>query len=476
MEELTRVDVARADVAGSDEWWLRKLSLAMNARPKRPSSRTVDSRRYDYTRNEWLNVLWSYHIGEPPLDKLSLEWGKATREFLRRAKTGYAGLVSQALLERIQFVGVRSVSSETADVDGDDDVRRILAANAAAISDALEYAVVMGEGYLLVGRGGTAGALLSAEDPRSMIVSTDPVTGEVRAALKIYLDEDLDEEVAALYVLDDAEKQTAHQTTFVRPASGANRLAFKAWTYADESRNATLVQGVGVPVVPVHNKLRMGEAEKHLDLIDRIYGGIADRLWAVKYQVFIQRAVKGNLPSVDADGNPIDYDDLFASDPGALWELPDGVDLWESRQINVQEVLLPTRDDIRELAATSQTPLPTLLAESQNGSAEGATLAREGVSFKAEDRISRWGPAMVRVAQLSLAYAGKAVPEELEPMFAPVERLSLAQRMAAARDAKQAGVPTAAIWADVVQMPPATVKRWQDMHDEEVLFAGVGES
>ena len=143
--------------------------------------------------------------------------------------------------------------------------------------------------------------------------------------------------------------------------------------------------------------------------------------------------------------------------------------------MNVQEVLLPVRDDIRELAAVSQTPLPTLLAEAANGSAEGATLAREGLSFKAEDRISRWSPAMVQVIRLALAYSGKPVPAELEPMWAPVERLSLSQRMAAGRDARSAGVPLAGVWGDVMQMPPATVKRWSDLRDEDMLMEGIGE-
>lgn len=149
--------------------------------------------------------------------------------------------------------------------------------------------------------------------------------------------------------------------------------------------------------------------------------------------------------------------------------------MWESSQSSVSEILAPIRDDVKELAAVSRTPLHMFTPDAMTGSAEGASLAREGISFKAEDRIARWAPEAVRVARLLLAYGGKPYDADMEAMFAPVERLSLSQRMQAGASAKAAGVPSAGIWADVMQMTPETVKRWTSWVAEEQLFSGLGD-
>jgi hypothetical protein len=43
-------------------------------------------------------------------------------------------------------------------------------------------------------------------------------------------------------------------------------------------------------------------------------------------QAFKQRAFKG-LPKVDEQGNEIDYEGMFVSAPGAVWDLPARRDL-----------------------------------------------------------------------------------------------------------------------------------------------------
>lgn len=461
------LDRDRLETPFTDEWWFTRLLKRFDEKPERPRRSVAEGRRYEYTRTDWYNLLWAYHLGEQPLN-VSDEWAESTRDFLRRARPNYAGLVNTALLDRVDFHGVRVVGDEP-DSDGDDRVRRIIDYSAANILDAMEYSVVMGEGYLLVGRGGPTGAILTAEDPRQMIVDTDPVTGVVRAALKLYHDDLLDEHVAALYVLDDEDTGTAHQTTFVRSTDGLAVTAgdMYPWSLADESRNATLMPGAGVPVVVLSNKNGLGEAARHLDIIDRIFTGITDRIIAIKFQVHKQRAVVGDLKGEDDDGNPVDYDELLEADPGTIWRLPAGTEVWESSQLNTESVLAPVREDVKELASESQTPLPTLTSDNVNGSAEGASLSREGITFKVDDRKRRWGPSLVRAARLALVYAGHDVPEEMEPMWGPSEHLSLSQRMAAGQSARAAGVPREGIFADVLHEDPATVKRWGKIIDRE---------
>lgn len=463
----------------SDGWWLKRLLAQMYAKPVRSAVSTsiLDSRRFDFRRDQWLDLLWAHYTGEPPMPGINDKWANATREFLRLAKTQYGSLVVEAMLDRVQFIGVRHTNSAASDADGDDDVRALMKQSGAFWQDAEEFAFALGEGYVLVGPDGEGGSIATAEDPREVTAIQDPlVPHRILAALKIY-DDDLDEQtVAAVYLRGDAEKPD-RVATFVTDSGNAH-LGFNpdSWTL-DEDRSKPLpIQGLGVPVVRLPNRNGMGEFEKHLDLLDRIYNGVADRLWTAKYQAFRQRGIQSdNLPDTDEDGKKVNYDEIFESDPGALWRLPGDTKMWESSQSSVSEILAPIRDDVKELAAVSRTPLHMFTPDAMTGSAEGASLAREGISFKAEDRIARWSPDAIRVARLLLAYSGQEYDVDMEAMFAPVERLSLSQRMQAGAQAKTAGVPAAGVWADVMQMSPETVKRWTSWAAEEQLFAGLGE-
>jgi hypothetical protein len=56
-------------------------------------------------------------------------------------------------------------------------------------------------------------------------------------------------------------------------------------------------------------------------------------------------------------------------------------------QVDLGPVRQAIRDDVQDLAAVTRTPLFYLTPDAANGSAEGASLAREGLVFKTEDRI-----------------------------------------------------------------------------------------
>jgi hypothetical protein len=92
----------------------------------------------------------------------------------------------------------------------------------------------------------------------------------------------------------------------------------------------TTPQELPAPVVPVVRS-RTGHgpctaharasSRPHLPILDRINYTILNRLEIATLQAFRQRAIKG-VPDKDAEGNEIDYDDIFSADPGALWQLP----------------------------------------------------------------------------------------------------------------------------------------------------------
>jgi len=189
--------------------------------------------------------------------------------------------------------------------------------------------------------------------------------------------------------------------------------------------------------------------------------------------VFRQMAIKGDLPETDEDGKTIDYDAVFEADPGALWRLPDGVDLWQSQTTDMTPILAAVRDDVKEFAAVTRTPLFMFTPDAAAGSAEGASLMREGLVFKAEDRADRMTPAALRVARLALAYAGQAdrAQGELQAIWAPAERFSLQQRGSAAVQAFQSGVPVPSIISDVWQFDPVTAARMKKERGTDMLFA-----
>jgi hypothetical protein len=155
-------------------------------------------------------------------------------------------------------------------------------------------------------------------------------------------------------------------------------------------------------------------------------------------QAFRVRAIK-NLPKRDPDTDKeIDYSDLLSLDPGSVWQLPADVDLWESETTDLRPLLEGIKDDLERLASSTKTPMHMLAAGGVNQSAEGAQLQREGLVFKAEDRIARLRPSWNQVASLMLLVMGETERADLASIwtiFAPPERLSLSERADAATKA-----------------------------------------
>ncbi|WP_244278404.1 hypothetical protein [Gordonia westfalica] len=102
----------------------------------------------------------------------------------------------------------------------------------------------------------------------------------------------------------------------------------------------------------------MGEFEPHLDTITRINAGILERRVTSAMQAWRQRALTGGLPQKDAEGNDIDWASVFEPAPGALWDIPAGIELWESDATDIRPLLEGVKDDLRELSEMSATPFP----------------------------------------------------------------------------------------------------------------------
>lgn len=445
-----------AQTPGTDGWWFAKLIKQLGDKQDR------------------LNRLDRYYRGDPDLPESAPSVRQAYRDFQRRSRTNFAELVVEAVRERMIPVGFRT-GADNDEID-DKEAWRIWQANSLDADASLidRAALSMGEAYVIVGGVDewVGAPVITPEDPRQVIAVFDPVhRRRAVAALKVFRDDIAGADAAYLYlpgkVLKLQRSVSSNDATFAWDTSG--------WELDKP-------QKLDVPFIPVVrfayrpqlDGCTLGEFEDSMDVLDRINFMLLQRLVIAAVQAFRQRAVKGDLQDTDADGNPIDYSGVFRADPGALWQLPAGVDMWESQPADLTPILTAVRHDIQDLAASTRTPLFYLTPDAANGSAEGASLAREGLVFKTKDRIAQASESWEQVMSFAFAFAGdttRAKRSDMEVIWAPPERYSLAERYDAASKASGAGVPWRSVMADVLQFSPQQIERMQAERATDTLLA-----
>lgn len=448
------IDTQTPDSPG---WWLARLE-----------KRLVD-------RRPRLDRLWRYYIGEPDLPEGADGCREAYRAFQRKARTNYARLAVKATRDRIVLTGFRTGADD--DENGDRAARSIIYANGLRVEygDLHTFALVMGVGYTITGgpTSATAGLpTITVEDPRQVITDHDPVNvRRVRAALKIFTD-DADEggtDYAYLYLPGQVFVAT-------RPTRRVRTVAGGSWEW-DQDRSGPLPNGFEdvVPVVRFLNEDGLGEFEPHLDLLDRINKTVLDRMVIAAMQAFRQRGIAGDLPDVDEDGNEIDYAALFRPGPGELWKMPEGAVLTELGATDLRPILEAAKDDVRDFAAVTATPLYFISPDAANGSAEGASTMREAHVFKCEDRIVRFSDSHAQTMAHAFRFAGDDVRANLlamEPLFRPAERHSLVERSQASSQAQD--VPWRTRMTDIWQFSPDKVAEMETERSMDALLAGLG--
>lgn len=394
------------DAVPSAEWWLGELAT-----------------RLDYRRSNTY-LLRSYMDGYAPLPEGAEGCREAYQQFQKKARTNYAELVTAAVCDRMQPGWFRVGDSE----EDDDTARGIWKDNKLQIwSNDVHWDMIgLGHGYICV-QPGSNGVEILYERPEQTIVAHDPGRPDKRrAALKVYRDDVYGVDVAYLHLpglVYRYYRNVPVQRGFVRPLTSI----VGGWELESVSESGLTT----IPIVPFINRRGLGEFETHLDTLDRINWNILQRLVIIAMQAYRQRALKGDLPEKDEKGNPIDYGAIFRPGAGALWELPAGVELWESAQADLTGILESSREDVKALAAVTQTPMSVLMPDSANQSAEGASFAREGLVFKTQDRIARasaaWAEGMKLAFAIDQDIAEEDVPQ-IDVIFMPPERLSLAER------------------------------------------------
>lgn len=486
------------DTEFSDEWWFHRLFEAFYARKKRRDGKYR-------TRVQWADYLWKWYEGNPELPQHTEGWqSQVTKDVLRMGRANLAMLAVESKLDRIQLLGFHPT-----DTTDDDDAqtgpeatsRELIAKYGTVFDDSLLYASVMGDGYIWCGgvnpRDGLA--TVTAEDPRSCVTIDDPLDPTTAtAALKMYRN-DVQKLEYAHVVMPAKEAQygdiidaSTGERELLAPALGARiRVATRpsrgtnvssswsagGWEWKDDASGEFPpdVQGRGTFVHHVQAPSGIGDIEPVLDNLERINNMIVDRLWISKFQAFRQRAMQEKdggdaadrpdpMPENDPEtGLPIDWDSILSADPGAVWRLPIGMTIWESTPTDLQGALLSVRDDIKEFAATTRTPIYVFTPDAVSGSATGASLAREGQVFKAEKWMKRHSPVFIRACADMLAVSGfpSIADAKIELKWGPAERITMTERAAAGAAAKLAGVPQEGIWEDYMQASPEQMIRYR---------------
>lgn len=410
-----------------------------------------------------LNLLERYYDGDAPLPEGAEGQSRAFRRFQRKARLNMAQLSVAAVRERMIISGFRTGAD--GDENGDQQARRLWKANNMDVKSAdLHNALLkFGSAYALVGPPDSQGIpVVTVEDPRQMYATTSPTDDRtILEAVKVFTEGGT--HFAFFYYSDQIQVFSKDTDTSIYDVEN--------WLLVEEMSSANPLSEV--PVVKYTNMDEKGEFEPYLDIIDRINHMILQRLVIATTQAFRQRVLKGDFPTHDQDGNEIDYNGIFESQAGSLWMVPENADVMELGQADMNGILQAVRADIQDFAAVTRTPMHYLNPEGANGSAEGAALAREGLVFKAEDRIARASSGWTKVMSLMFRWLGdqdRANLLDLEPIWKPAERYSMAERADA--NSKFQDIPFRSRMTLIGQFTPSEVAQMEVERAGEQLLIG----
>lgn len=465
----------------------------------------------------WMNLLWkqlgaeqprlrrldAYRRGQANVVLGSERLQSAYYKFQNMSRSNFADLIVCAMTNRMSVRSIRTAAAS--DDNGDQQAWRIWTANALNVwqTDLYRTMGTFGAAYVAIGSPTEPDGepVITIEDPRRTITIQDPLRPwKSIAAFKLYHDPQAQIDYAILWL--PGEKWIAQRPRKARLVTGGQNgkpelppVTFSATAFSlmpigeigddggmvwasEQPEGALDIVGfaddydgpvseryelLDVPVVRYGNRDGVGEFELHTDVLDRIAHVTLQQMVIATLQAFKQRAIQidagsEDLPDEDEDGNTINYDEVFEADPGALWRLPIGAKIWESGQVDLSGILAAAKDWVLHLAACTQTPFPMFSPDSANQSANGASLYREGLTFKVEDRCRIVGAGHAQVLAISFKLKGDTVrgnPADIIIDWDPADRYSILEMAQA--DA-QSSLPLAQKAARIYGMSPADVK------------------
>jgi hypothetical protein len=473
-----------ADIPRSPAWWFKILAGQLQDRrhgrsgPKKWTRALVQSTRV----RPGLDLLHDHLAGDPPLQGCAEGWKDGFREVVRLGRLNVAALAVESKLNRMDLRDFRTAAAN--DELGDAKAREIMLANDLPVkaADVHTGTLSLADGYAMVTPQGEKIPIITAEDARECITADDPLTGKTLAGLKLYRDEWDSADFGHLFIRED-DGSVSHHVAIKRGGSAITTSRFylsKAWEW---DRDPEKVPKDRMPLHHFRNRGGVGEFERHLDTLDRINDQILNKLVIAKIQAFRQRAIKG-LPETQkklVDGKmtevAIDYSDAFLAGPGELWRIPENADFWESAVTDMTPLLNSIKHDLIHFAAVTSTSLNIVTPDAAAGSAEGAALMREQQTFAVKACIRHVDREWAAVMADCFAFMGdkeRSQVEQIEPIWDPIERFSLAERADAASKAATS-LPREAIQRDIWQYAPAEIPNLRILEGRDFLTNGGGQ-
>jgi len=413
-------------------------------------------------RQPRIALLRRYSTGDAPMPEMGKNTKASWEAFQKKARTDMGGLSCASLGGRMVPNGVSI--GERRDGPATVAARRIWRDNRLDVvfADAIWDMLSVSVSYLITGvRSGDP--IITAEKAEQVVTIGDPAQPwRSLAALKAWRDPDAGLDYALVWVPGMRQRFVRKSTT-----EGGTPLG---QSYGDTwaADGDPEIYAGSVPVFALDNWNGVAEFEPHIDVIDRINLGKLNRLVVTAYQAFKARALK-NLPEKDDDGNDIDWGKRLNFAPGALVDLPEGVDVWESGVVDISSLLKGEESDARDYAAVSRTPLSVFIPSGDNQSAEGAANAKEGEIQKAKDRTARASAPMEAALLAALRIMGLDDGSTIELLWQPPEHVSFSEKTMAASQAKAAGMSSRWIAQNIMGMSPDEIARNETDLAEQML-------
>lgn len=467
------------DVRFSPAWWFRVLADRRQRRLEDYTNGT-DLIPGVKTLNAWME-------NTPPLPPGAPEWLPAYQAFHRSTRTNFAEPLVRSATDRMRVLSFRTGASD--DDNGDDMAARIWDENQMMVEqvDLLTDMLGLRDGYTMIIPDPDGGETpsITALDPHNVYTAHDPVRKRiVRAAINSYHDPDEGLDVVWIYLRADRKDQRAQAYKVTKPSSRqpswgtpAFRYSHNAWNWEGPFPMATN----RVPIVRFGNRRGKAEFESHLGILDRINRITLQRMLIGELQAFRQRAVRGlpdrypnDYPVAEMRGKAIDYAGLFSPGPGSLWQVPPGVEFWESQPIDLRPMLDEEQHEIRTYAGLAGMPVYYFNPSDTQGSAEGASVQRESMNFRVDDRkvIAAVGYAETMSHAFEImGETARADVTAIDPIWAESEHLSLTEKFNAASQAKASGMASRTIKREVLRWTPRQIVASEDDEARDRILA-----
>lgn len=453
---------------GSPGWYLKRLSDKLQE------------------RQPLLTDLFARYEGEAPVPSSLNHAPESAKAFFKASRTAFAEMVVKAVKYplKLQAVTTAADDSET----GDEAAYRMLVRSGmlSEADDVVRTMLIAGNGYAITAKH-EGQPTYTAEDPRQVVTIHDPVVqAKILVAGKFFYHAEDEASYAYLYRRGgvDTNARVWRAVYPGRRVSGAVRFG-PSWSWDEEyggaeGREVPDTTGL-MPVFRYRNEEGVSEFKRHRDLLDRLDHMVLQGMTIATYQAFKQRAIKVDDEALeDEDGNEVDLNEVLSADPGAVWKLPATADLWESGNVDLTPVWTGMERFTQQLSAVTFTPLAMFSPEGQNQSAAGSAFAREGRTFKIEDRQARVGFVHAHALSALFRMGGddeRAPVEGIEIVWRPAERYSLSEKADAATKYKAAGVPWRTIMSEVLQFTPRQIQRMESERlDDEMLVATLAQA